>query len=82
MVAKPGDSPAEITSGPGATEPNKHWHWQGGFGNSPQKQRGVFTAAGKNGNNCPILRTTASGLKPGSVREEFGFYELFTSVCP
>ena len=42
----------------------------------------MFTAAGKNGNNCPILRTTTSGLKPGSVREVYGFYAVFTFVCP
>ena len=40
VVAKPGDSPAEITSGPGAAEPNNHWHWQGGFGNGRKSNVG------------------------------------------
>lgn len=34
----------------------------------------MFTAAGQHGNDCPMLRTTVGGLKPGSVHEVYGFF--------
>ena len=74
VVATAPAAPEEITRGTAEAQPNNHWHWREGMGSGAGDQRGVFAAAGQHDNDCPILRTTISGLKPGSVHEVFGFF--------
>ena len=74
VVSQPGNDPAEITRSPEPAEPDNHWHWQEGFGSGPADSRGTFFASGKSGSDCPVLRTTVAGLKPGSVYDVYGFF--------
>ena len=74
VVSQPGNDPAEITRGTTEAEPNNHWHWWEGQGSGTGAQRGLFTAAGKTGNNAPPLRTTVTGLKPKTNYRVHGFF--------
>ena len=74
VVPKPGNDPAEITRGSEPAEPDGHWHWWAGQGSGTGAQRGLFSAAGKSGNNAPPLRTTVAGLKPKTHYRVHGFF--------
>jgi len=74
VVARTPVASYEITRSPDPAQPDNHWHWWEGLGTGAGPQRGVFTSAGRKGNNAPPLRTTVTELKPNTSYRVHGFF--------
>jgi|GEM_PF-6591373 len=71
LVGDPPTNPEDYTTGGSSDTPDHHWHLRTGFGEAAA----IWASqAGDSDNDSPMLRTTISGLTPGTLYDVYVYY--------